>query len=337
MHNITAFNELLAGLTQLLDGTVEGDEGHVVEPADLLTEVLERSGYRGQLAASEDPQDHSRLENLEQLVTVLRENTELLLAGGGAVGPDAVPAGAPAEGTAAAALVVGPVTAREMLSGVLEQLSLVADADSVPNSEDGVVTLMTLHTAKGLEFPVVFLTGMEDGIFPHSRAMSDDKELAEERRLAYVGITRAQKRLYVSRAVSRSSWGQPASNPASRFLEDIPADLLEWRRLVDSTPFVDRPDTFARFGGFSRSFDDGWQPRSSSRSAPVAASRFSAPRPARPPLVLAVGDRVNHDKYGLGKVTQVSGQGIRATAVIDFGASGTIRLMLIGGVPMTKL
>ena len=115
-----------------------------------------------------------------------------------------------------------PPDAGDLLLAVLEQLSLVADADSVPDSAEGMVTLMTLHTAKGLEFPVVFLTGWEDGIFPHQRALGDDTELAEERRLAYVGITRAMKRLYVTRAVMRSAWGQPNANPASRFIDDIP-------------------------------------------------------------------------------------------------------------------
>ncbi len=310
---ITAFNELLVGLRDMVDAGSD--------PAEVLTAVLDRTGYRQELEESDDPQDGSRLENLEQLVTVLRENTELLLAGGGAVGPDG-------DADADAEAAVPPQTGAEVLSGVLEQLSLVADADAIPNSEDGVVTLMTLHTAKGLEFPVVFLTGMEDGIFPHQRSLSDPAELAEERRLAYVGITRAQQRLYVTRAVTRSAWGQPGSNPASRFLADIPEELLDWRRLVDHVPFVDRPDSFAS-GQWSR------------RSAPVTASRFGASSPARPvgrpALELDVGDRVNHDKYGLGKVVEVAGTGVRASAVIDFGSSGKVRLMLIGGVPMSKL
>ena len=312
---ITAFNELLVGLRDMVDAGSD--------PAEVLTAVLDRTGYRQELEESDDPQDGSRLENLEQLVTVLRENTELLLAGGGAVGPDGDP-----DADADADAAVPPQTGAEVLSGVLEQLSLVADADAIPNSEDGVVTLMTLHTAKGLEFPVVFLTGMEDGIFPHQRSLADPVELAEERRLAYVGITRAQERLYVTRAVTRSAWGQPGSNPASRFLADIPEELLDWRRLVDHVPFVDRPDSFAS-GQWSR------------RSAPVTASRFGASSPARPvgrpALELAVGDRVNHDKYGLGKVVEVAGTGVRASAVIDFGSSGKVRLMLIGGVPMSKI
>ena len=125
-----------------------------------------------------------------------------------------------------------------MQTDFLERVALVADADQIPDEPEepadalrrGVVTLMTLHTAKGLEFPVVFLTGMEDGVFPHSRSLGDLKELEEERRLAYVGITRAQQRLDLSRAVVRSAYGAPQHNPPSRFLEEIPAELLDWRR-----------------------------------------------------------------------------------------------------------
>ena len=345
-NSIAGFNQLMTELREQVDAGSD--------PADLLTAVLERTGYRAELEASDDPQDGSRLENLEQLVSVLRENTELLLGGGGAVGPDA-----DADATVVTDTVVTdtgdsdtgstdnqappvpPQTGAEVLAGVLEQLSLVADADSIPDSAEGVVTLMTLHTAKGLEFPVVFLTGMEDGIFPHQRSLSDPGELSEERRLAYVGITRAQQRLYLSRAVTRSAWGQPGANPASRFLGDIPEELVDWRRLVEATPFVERPDPFAS-GAFGRTFGSrGAESDRRGRSAPVTASRFGSSTPARPlnrpALELAAGDRVSHDKYGLGTVAEVSGAGVRATAIIDFGTAGKVRLMLIGGVPMTKL
>ncbi len=327
---IGSFNELIAGLRDLLVGGAE--------PADVLTAVLDRTGYRAELEASDDPQDGSRLENLEQLVTVLRENAELLLAGRGAVTADGFVLDDPADdGTA---VPPPPDVGPELFSAVLEQISLVADADSIPDSEDGVVTLMTLHTAKGLEFPVVFLTGLEDGIFPHSRSLGDPKELSEERRLAYVGITRAQQRLYLSRAVTRSSWGQPGANPASRFIDDIPSELLDWRRLPEEREaflagFDQTAATGAGYTGYTRSYGGN------SRSAPVAASRFGSRNPprstSRPALELAVGERVSHDKYGLGKVTVMSGSGPTATATIDFGTAGTIRLMLIGGVPMSKL
>jgi DNA helicase-2/ATP-dependent DNA helicase PcrA len=170
--------------------------------------------------------------------------------------------------------------------------------------------MMTLHTAKGLEFPAVFVTGWEDGMFPHMRALGDPTELSEERRLAYVGITRARQRLYLSRAKVRSSWGQPMLNPESRFLREIPEELINWRR-------VEQP--------------------ASAFSAPVGnAGRYGAPRPAppvrssagkRPLLVLEPGDRVTHDKYGLGRVEEVSGVGESAMSLIDFGSAGRVKLM----------
>ncbi len=216
-----------------------------------------------------------------------------------------------------------------------------------PDSTEGVVTLMTLHTAKGLEFPVVFVTGWEDGVFPHLRALADEAELAEERRLAYVGITRARQRLYLTRAVNRSAWGQPSSNPPSRFLEDIPPQVIDWRRVVEVQPYVERGGAYeSLFAGNRPGYSGGGR----ARSSPVTASRFGDRLPPRvggasgsrsalgaAPLELAVGDRVSHDKYGLGTVKVVEGVGLRATATIDFGTAGTVRLMLIGGVPMVKL
>jgi DNA helicase II / ATP-dependent DNA helicase PcrA len=303
---ITAFVALLA---ELRAKVLAGDE-----ISEILEAVLERSGYRAELEVSEDPQDASRLDNLTELVTVAREFTE----------------------TAAPTPVVDGGAEPGSLAAFLEQVALVADADQVPDAPDaessGVVTLMTLHTAKGLEFPVVFLTGWEDGLFPHQRALGDPTELAEERRLAYVGLTRARQRLYLSRAVIRSAWGQPAANPASRFLADVPAALVRWRR--EEPP----PTAPAGRTGFGRR---GGEFGGDSAQAGVAAGGLRS-TPFRgwkdtPALVLEVGDRVSHDKYGLGTVIAAEGSGPRATATIDFGSSGTIRLMLIGGVPLVKL
>jgi len=364
-NSLASFGELLAGL--------RAEVGFGMEPADLLTAVLDRTGYRAELEGSDDPQDGSRLENLDQLVSVLREATENLVAGAalGAIETagtaDAIDqttgSGATADEVDAEIVDTAdedvPPDASDLLIAVMEQLSLVADADAVPDSADGVVTLMTLHTAKGLEFPVVFLTGWEDGIFPHQRSLGDEVELAEERRLAYVGITRAKQRLYLSRAMMRSAWGQPGANPASRFIDDIPQDLIDWRRtdsdarsggFIGDSSFEGSGDftyggrTFGGRGG--RQFGGG-SSTYGGRSAPVSAGRFGERTPSRsggrrpigsgPVLELAVGNRVSHDKYGLGTVVAVDGVGQRATATIDFGTTGKVRLMLIGGVPMTKL
>jgi ATP-dependent DNA helicase UvrD/PcrA len=298
----------IVGFVELLDdlrGLVT--DGH--EVAEILEAVLDRTGYRAELEASDDPQDATRVDNLNELVTVAREFANEPV-------PD------PDDEAAADDVVVEPGS----LAAFLERVSLVADADQIPDGDEenatGVVTLMTLHTAKGLEYPVVFCTGWEDGIFPHMRALGDPTELAEERRLAYVGITRAQRHLYLSRAIVRSAWGQPMTNPPSRFLDEIPAELIDWRRVQPERSAPSAPTS-------------SWNRRSS-------ASSTSTFGPAKgwkdtPALSLDVGDRVNHDKYGLGTVVATDGVGPRATATIDFGTAGTIRLMLIGSVPIQKL
>jgi DNA helicase-2/ATP-dependent DNA helicase PcrA len=199
---IEAFNGLMAGL--------RADANAGLPVAEIAEAVLDRSGYVAELEASSDLRDAARIENLKELVAAAREFDAL----GGQPGP-------PDPGT------TGP--APGSLAHFLEQVSLVADADQIPEGEDhgGKVTLMTLHTAKGLEFPVVFLTGMEENVFPHQRSVNDPQELQEERRLAYVGITRAEQRLYLTRAVARAWWGRPEYHKQSRFLAEIPAHLIE--------------------------------------------------------------------------------------------------------------
>jgi DNA helicase-2/ATP-dependent DNA helicase PcrA len=300
---VTRSQRCIAGFVRLLD-----ELGELVErgepTAELLEAVYARTGYAAELEASEDPQDASRRENLAELVTVARE-----FAGDAAVADlddSDVAVGAPAPGS---------------LAAFLERVALVADADSIPDDDSGLVTLMTLHTAKGLEFPVVFLTGMEDGVFPHLRTLGDPAELAEERRLAYVGLTRAKERLYLSRALMRSAFGQPSANPASRFLAEVPDELVEWRR---SAPARSAPVGRFGFGGRGGRGSDRGDWRVPERSL-------------APTISLEVGDRVNHDKYGLGTVVASDGAGARATVTIDFGSAGTVRLMLIGGVPLQKL
>src|SRR4051794_33635792 len=215
--NIAAFVAMIEELQSMVDA---GERPDVV-----LDSVLERSGYLKWLEDSDDPQDETRRENLGELVAVAREFADDPVAG-----PSADPADVDAG-------IVAPG-----LADFLERVSLVADTDQLPDDEDGVVTLMTLHTAKGLEFPVVILTGLEDGVFPHSRSLGDQPELEEERRLAYVGVTRARERLYISRAVVRSAWGAPSHNPGSRFLDELPVDLVDWKRTEAAQTRWGRPD-----------------------------------------------------------------------------------------------
>jgi DNA helicase-2/ATP-dependent DNA helicase PcrA len=246
-------------------------------PSVIAQAVLEQSGLLSELQDSKDPQDEVRVENLEELVAVATEYEE----------------GEAEEGEEIS------------LSGFLENVSLVADADQIPDGEDhgGVVTMMTLHTAKGLEFKTVFLTGMEEGIFPHSRTLDDPDELQEERRLAYVGLTRARENLFITRAEYRSAWGSPNYNAASRFISEIPDNVIEWNQSQES-PLRSKSSV-------RRSFP-----------APKATGKSSTT------MKLEIGERVSHDTFGLGKVIEVSGEGDRAEATIDFGSFGHKRLLL---------
>ena len=307
---LAVFRDLLAGLRELA-----GESG----PATVLGAVLDRSGYLAELRDSEDPQDASRVDNLAELHAVASEFEE-----------------SDPEGD---------------LVDFLERVSLVADSDQIPTPDGGddgpvgpdpgVVTLMTLHTAKGLEFPVVFLTGLEDGTFPHVRSLSDSQQLEEERRLAYVGLTRARERLYISRAAVRTAWGVPNEFPPSRFLADLPDELIDWRRRESSTSAIR--------GGWGSGFGTrgGW---SGSSSGPVTRRRADEPKAPLPSTgatfgsakpradvpSLEVGDRVTHDAYGLGTVVALEGAGQNAVAKVDFGSAGTKRLLLRFS-PVTKL
>ncbi|MEU6268802.1 UvrD-helicase domain-containing protein [Saccharopolyspora shandongensis] len=334
----TRARNAIAGFVALLDELqAVAAESDV---AEILEKVLESTGYRAELEASDDPQDATRVENLTELVTVAREFTETLA--GAPVGESAVEVDPSAEAVVAEAVPAAEdaeeaalgLPADDSLSAFLERVSLVADADSLPESGDGVVTLMTLHTAKGLEFPVVFCTGWEDGVFPHSRALGDPAELAEERRLAYVGITRARQRLYLSRALMRSAWGQPMTNPASRFLTEIPDELMHWRRIEPERAAPQVRSTWGSRGGFDRTGSDSAQAGLAARGMRSTGMKGWKDTVA---IKLEAGDRVTHDKYGLGTVLSTEGEGPRATATIDFGSSGTVRLMLIGSVPISKL
>ncbi|MCD5349917.1 DNA helicase PcrA [Kineosporia mesophila] len=280
---VKRFSELVEQLRTLVESGSD--------PGTVLEAVLEQTGYLEELRASHDPQDESRVENLAELVAVTQDYSRTTPGG--------------------------------TLQDFLEQVSLVADADEIPEDEEtegdepkedeGVITLMTLHTAKGLEFPVVFLTGLEDGAFPHLRSLQDPKELAEERRLAYVGLTRAKERLYITRAAIRSAWGQPSYNPPSRFLNEIPVDLITWRR------------------------SESTQMRASSTPAVARLAQRPGARSTgnRAAVNLEPGDRVTHDTFGMGRVIEVVGEGDKTVAHIDFGEG--VKRLLLRYAPVVKL
>ena len=312
--------------------TLRAAEARGASQADILEEVLDRTGYLAELRRSEDPQDASRVENLAELHSVA-----------GAFAADA-PGGT--------------------LADFLERVALVADSDQVPaeGERGGQVTLMTVHTAKGLEFPAVFVTGMEDGTFPHQRSLGDESELEEERRLAYVAITRARERLYLTRAAVRSAWGTPQEMPPSRFLDDIPAELLDVRRAATSGERM-RASYGGSYGsgsygsgayGRSRRSEgrDPWGERDAGAfgsgrggaPAQTAGARTvtrmgvtPAAKPAeeKPVLSLKVGDRVKHATLGAGTVTGVEGEGPRTVARIRFGIAE--KRLLVRMAPMEKI
>ena len=307
--------------------TLRAAEARGASQADILEEVLDRTGYLAELRRSEDPQDASRVENLAELHSVA-----------GAFAADA-PGGT--------------------LADFLERVALVADSDQVPaeGERGGQVTLMTVHTAKGLEFPAVFVTGMEDGTFPHQRSLGDESELEEERRLAYVAITRARERLYLTRAAVRSAWGTPQEMPPSRFLDDIPAELLDVRRAATSGERM-RVSYGGSYGsgsyGRSRGSDgrDPWgdadmgafgsgrggasaQPAGVRKVTRMGVAPAASPTEDKPVLALKVGDRVKHATLGAGTVTGVEGEGPRTVARIRFGM-GEKRL-LVRMAPMEKM
>ncbi|MEO5778413.1 MULTISPECIES: DNA helicase PcrA [Arthrobacter] len=310
------------GFVKMLDDLAEVAAGSGAAAA--VEAVLEQTGYLAGLRSSTDPQDESRVENLAELVAVVREYER--------DNP---------EGS---------------LGEFLEKVSLVADADQIPDAPGadidaavaeakrlGVVTLMTLHTAKGLEFPVVFLTGMEHGLFPHQRSATDPKELAEERRLAYVGLTRARKRLYLTRSEVRSMWGQSQYNPASQFIEEIPAELVEWKR----------EGSIRQSGGWgsgaaigsSRYGGSFWGAGTARGAAASPSAGFNADVPAavaknrvqpqKEIVAVSVGDQVNHTSFGNGTVLAVEGAGDKTVAKVKFGI-GEKRLLL-RYAPLTKL
>lgn len=272
---------------------------------ELIDEVLNRSGYLEELKADTSIEAAARLENVQELKSMAMEFE--------------MPVGEEAEGLT-------------QLDAFLATAALMTDADQAGDGQDKV-TLMTLHSAKGLEFPVVFLVGMEEGIFPHARALTDETQMEEERRLCYVGMTRARRRLYLTSAVSRSLWGQTSYNAPSRFLEEVPDELVE---LMESPRAAGAWGNGRRFGdqGETRFGDSGWgrrrswaddddvkpigasgwgqteeanrlQRRSRGSASPAWSSPAAEAAPAPPDL--AAGDRVQHGKFGEGVVRDVRG------------------------------
>ena len=307
--------------------TLRAAEARGASQADILEEVLDRTGYLAELRRSDDPQDASRVENLAELHSV------------------------------AGAFVADAPTGT--LADFLERVALVADSDQVPaeGERGGQVTLMTVHTAKGLEFPAVFVTGMEDGTFPHQRSLGDESELEEERRLAYVAITRARERLYLTRAAVRSAWGTPQEMPPSRFLDDIPAELLDVHRAATSGERM-RASYGGSYGsgsyGRSRGSDgrDPWgdtdtgafgsgrggasaQPAGVRKVTRMGVAPAAAATEDKPVLALKVGDRVKHATLGAGTVTGVEGEGPRTVARIRFGMAE--KRLLVRMAPMEKM
>ncbi len=312
---VNSINDFVA----LLDGLREMSA--TSPPEEVLEAALQRSGLLTELEESLDPQDQGRVENLQELVSVAREYTERVEGG----------------------------DEQATLAGFLEQVALVADADQVPTDDpdhQGVVTLMTLHTAKGLEFPVVFLTGLEDGVFPHSRALGDNTELEEERRLAYVGITRARQRLYLSRAVTRSAWGAPQYNPPSRFTDELPGDLVRWERT--GAAYTSWSGSGGGVGGRAGSSGDrgdrgrgggfaGGTPKAQELAGRLGidASKLATASELPTGPKVEPGDRVNHQRYGLGRVMAIQGHGPGARAQIDFGDQ--VMWLVLRHAPIEKL
>jgi DNA helicase-2/ATP-dependent DNA helicase PcrA len=270
------------------------DELEVLAGSDtvdaVLRAALDRSGYRDALRASRDPQDEARLENLDELVLVAKEFQRNNPEG--------------------------------KLADFLNEVALVAAADDI-DDESGTVSLMTLHTAKGLEFDVVFLTGIEEGLLPHKMSFVQPGGMAEERRLFYVGITRARKKLHISLALARSMFGDTEPSTPSRYLQEVPPELIDWR------------DSGAKRSEYRASIADTQGFRSVDRPKTEWKGAISSVR-NNTDMVLEKGDEVQHADFGRGKVINVTGEGPRATAEINFGSAGVKRL-LVRVAPIEKL
>jgi DNA helicase-2/ATP-dependent DNA helicase PcrA len=294
-----------------------------------LEAVLTRSGYLAELEAERSVESHGRIENLQELVGSARAFDEQVergdLGGLAAIGGVGI-------GEAAGSPDAHGPEGLARVQSFLEAISLVTDLDE-NDPEASSVTLMTLHSAKGLEFPVVFLIGMEDGVFPHVRSLGDPDELEEERRLCYVGLTRAEERLYLCHAWSRMMFGTTDYRPPSRFLDEIPAELI-------ASNADDKPGRGRRGGGDGGSGGRGGGLGAHREAVVAAALRRDneTPTGARgaEQLGLRVGDDVHHDKFGDGVIVDITGSGDKAEARVQFRDVGE-KTLLLSWAPLARV
>ena len=287
--------------------------------ADLIDRVMRESGYLDELEREKKPENETRVENLKEFVGVAKDFAK----------SEEVP----------------------NLENFLSQISLVSDIDHA-ELEDDRVTLMTLHSAKGLEFPIVFLAGMEEGIFPHARTLMNPDELEEERRTCYVGITRAQRKLYMTYARSRMLYGRSSCNPPSRFLDEIPEEYME-RLIVRQNAYGFANSTVVQQRGYGAQFRPSMQqmgsgvtrfgqgqPKSALEALNSLQNKTAAPAAGviRPDTNVkwTVGDKAKHGKWGIGTVVSVKGSGEEVELKIAFPDQGVKGLMQ-KYAPITKV
>jgi len=298
-------------LARLLDdGAAKIDPDAPGGPAsvsDLVIFLIEGSGYLNALRMSRDPQDEARAENVEELVAVTKEFTRNNPDGG--------------------------------LIEFLTEVQLVAAADELDDSS-GTVSLMTLHTAKGLEYDAVFLTGVEEGLLPHQMSASEPGGPAEERRLFYVGITRAKKRLYLSLAMTRAQYGETSVAMPSRYLQEIPGELIEWKQspgMANSRGGTQpRALNARRERGFGGGTSGGYGRPALDKPKADWPNRVTGQVRDNGDLELAAGDRIRHTDFGEGRVNAVTGEGTKRVAHVQFDSAGAKKL-LIKIAPIEKL
>jgi DNA helicase-2/ATP-dependent DNA helicase PcrA len=323
-----AIRDLLDLLDDVAD-EADGGVGHTIEI------ILERTGYLSELRSERSVESEGRIENLQELIGVAAEFDDQVNAGdlGGLVAIGGLAAGDPDQPQGRSA---GELGALERVQAFLEAVSLVTDLDS-DDPDQSAVTLMTLHSAKGLEFPVVFMLGLEDGVFPHVRSLGEPDELEEERRLCYVGITRAQERLYLLHAWSRMLFGSTDYHPPSRFLEEIPGELVE----VSGAPRARRGAAGHRDAVVSAAIRRSRELVGGGEAATGGGGGFgmsTASTGARgaDQLGLRIGDDVHHEKFGEGVIIDINGAGDKAEATVRFRDVGE-KVLLLAWAPLSRV